>query len=195
MSITIAAYTWTETVSTTEWSMTTDTAGPDSTTADGRFQPFVSVPSAAVAADEFEVALYETINAVQVPIQGYKFVLKGTGAAYGWAGPEMVLGVGWDWTIKKLVGTDRALAGHINQIDSEPTANQIADALLDRAAGVETGLTVRQCLRLAAAVLFGKSAGMSTATGTFRNPADDKTRVSATLDGNGNRSAVTLDST
>lgn len=70
--------------------------------------------------------------------------------------------------------------------------NAAADALLDRTDGVETGLTWRQWLRLAAAVLFGKSAA---AGGTYRDFGDTKNRIVATLDSNGNRTAITRDAT
>jgi hypothetical protein len=76
-----------------------------------------------------------------------------------------------------------------------PTANQNADALLDRSAGVETGLTVRQAFRLFAAALLGKAAGMNTTTATFRDTGDLKNRITATVDVNGNRTAVNLDPT
>jgi hypothetical protein len=74
-----------------------------------------------------------------------------------------------------------------------PTANENADALLDRAAGVETALTVRQWFRLGAGALFGKSSGLNTTTATFRDTNDTKDRIVATVDADGNRSAVTLD--
>lgn len=74
-------------------------------------------------------------------------------------------------------------------------ANEIADALLDRVAGVETGLTPRQLLRLAASVLLGKASGLGTTTAVFRDTGDTKDRVTATVDADGNRSAVTLDAT
>lgn len=74
-----------------------------------------------------------------------------------------------------------------------PTANGNADALLDRAAGVETGLTVRQAMRLMAAALFGKASGLDTTTAVFRDTGDTKNRISAIVDANGNRTAVTLD--
>jgi hypothetical protein len=76
------------------------------------------------------------------------------------------------------------------QLTAVPTANANADALLDRAAGVETGLTVRQWLRLGAAVLFGKSTGGGK---TYRDFADSKDRIAATIDGSNNRTAVTRD--
>lgn len=68
-------------------------------------------------------------------------------------------------------------------------------ALLDVAAGVETGLTVRQAFRLWSAVLLGKASGLNTNAPVYRDTGDTKNRVSATTDANGNRTAVTLNST
>jgi hypothetical protein len=76
-----------------------------------------------------------------------------------------------------------------------PTANANADALLDRADGIETGYTPRKILRLMASVLFGKVSGGGTTTNTFRDLGDTKARVTSTVDGDGNRTAVTLDGT
>jgi hypothetical protein len=73
--------------------------------------------------------------------------------------------------------------------------NSVADALLDRAAGVETGVTTRQGLRLMLASLVGKLSGAATTTVTIRDTTDAKNRIVATVDANGNRSAVTLDTT
>lgn len=74
-----------------------------------------------------------------------------------------------------------------------PTANANADALLDRAAGVETGLTVRQAFRLFAAALLGKANGLGTGTAIFRDTNDTKDRINASVDADGNRLAVNLD--
>lgn len=77
-----------------------------------------------------------------------------------------------------------------------PTANANADALLDRSNGVETGLTPRGALRLAAAAMAGKVSGGGTGTETFRNAvADSKNRIVSTNDSSGNRTAVTTDVT
>lgn len=76
-----------------------------------------------------------------------------------------------------------------------PTAAQNATQLLDVAAGVETGLTVRQALRLVASALLGKASGLATTTGVFRDTGDTKDRITATIDASGNRTAVTLDAT
>lgn len=79
---------------------------------------------------------------------------------------------------------------------SIPTANQNADALLDRANGVETGLTPRQALRLSVAADAGKLSGAASTTNTIRNAvADSKDRIVATVDSDGNRTAITYDLT
>lgn len=75
---------------------------------------------------------------------------------------------------------------------SAATANQIADALLDRTAGVETNRTPRQALRLVLAALVGKLSGAATTTVTIRDTNDTADRITATVDADGNRSTVTL---
>ena len=65
------------------------------------------------------------------------------------------------------------------------------DAILDEV--VEGSLTFRQMLRLFTSVLAGKSAGGGTVTLTFRDNADSKDRITATVDASGNRTAMTLD--
>lgn len=67
------------------------------------------------------------------------------------------------------------------------------DDILDEAAGIETGLTVRQGLRLMAAALYGKLSGADTVSIAIRDTGDNKDRITATVDADGNRSAVTLD--
>ena len=75
-------------------------------------------------------------------------------------------------------------------------ANEIADALLDRANAIETGLTLRQAMRLIAAADAAKLSGAATATVVIRNAvADSKDRITATVDADGNRSAITYDLT
>ena len=74
-----------------------------------------------------------------------------------------------------------------------PSANANADALLDRASGVETNRTIRQAMRLMLATLVGKISGAETTTVTIRDSNDTTNRVVATVDADGNRSSVTLD--
>lgn len=74
--------------------------------------------------------------------------------------------------------------------------NAVADAHLDRTDGIEVGLTPRQAHKVEAAGAAGKISGAETTTTVIRNAkADSKNRITATVDSNGNRSAVTLDLT
>lgn len=78
-------------------------------------------------------------------------------------------------------------------IASLPTANANADALLDRSAGVETSWTMRQAMRIMLSALAGKASGLAGTSVAYRDMADSKNRIAATVDSNGNRTAVTLD--
>lgn len=69
----------------------------------------------------------------------------------------------------------------------------VASAVL--ASTVEGSTSVVQMLRGFAAALLGKASGMATTTAVFRDTGDSKDRITATVDADGNRSAVTLDLT
>jgi hypothetical protein len=58
---------------------------------------------------------------------------------------------------------------------------------------VDGTVTFRQSTRLQNAVLAGKASGLATTTAVYRDLADTKDRISATVDADGNRSAVTRD--
>ncbi len=74
--------------------------------------------------------------------------------------------------------------------------NSVADAYLNRADGIEVGLTPRQAERLNVAAAAGKLSGAATSTVVIRNAvADSKDRITATVDSSGNRTAVTTDVT
>lgn len=77
------------------------------------------------------------------------------------------------------------------------SADGTADAVLDRSAGVETGLTVRQALRLIAATTVGRRTGGGTTTEVYRAAVTDaKARVTANnIDANGNPTTMTYDAT
>lgn len=61
--------------------------------------------------------------------------------------------------------------------------------------GTQDGKTFAQTMLLMASALLGKASGMATTTAVFRAVDDSKDRITATVDANGNRSAVTLDAT
>lgn len=69
-------------------------------------------------------------------------------------------------------------------------AGEGALALIGGTDAIETGYTFKQTLRLMAAALAGKVSGGPTSP-VFRNLADSAARITATVDGSGNRTAVT----
>jgi len=89
-------------------------------------------------------------------------------------------------------GTDGVAVATASKTGYQLSATGI-DGILDEV--VEGTYTMRQMLRLMAAVLVGESSGGGTATITFRDTADGTDRVVATVSAVGNRTAVTLDAT
>lgn len=70
---------------------------------------------------------------------------------------------------------------------------EIADAVWDEV--LEGTYTGRQLMRIVSAALAGKVSGGGTTTVAFRDIPDSTTRITATVDASGNRSAVTVDGT
>jgi hypothetical protein len=78
-------------------------------------------------------------------------------------------------------------------IDADALAADAMDEFWDEV--MEGTTTARQSMRLANSANGGKVAGAATTNVTIRDLADSKNRVDATVDADGNRSAVTLDLT
>ncbi len=76
-----------------------------------------------------------------------------------------------------------------------PSAAANATELLDQAAGVETNRTIRQAMRLMLAALAAKINGAGTATVNIRDTNDTVNRIVATVDEDGNRTAITYNMT
>lgn len=110
-------YSVTETVSTTEWSFTTDTAGPDADTTDGVFQ-FVADFNALAIGDRFEVRVYEKVSSggTQRLLESWPITLGILNGKPLWVSPAIILMHGWDFTIIKLAGTDRSITGSVRQV-------------------------------------------------------------------------------
>lgn len=76
-------------------------------------------------------------------------------------------------------------------VDATGMESGAIDAILDDTIGDGT-LTVRQVLRVLVAGMAGKLSGAATTTVTIRNAADSANVIVATVDSDGNRSAVTV---
>ena len=98
------AFAGTEAVGATEWSLTTDTAGPDVETSDGCFQVFLDLND-MIAGDQLQVRIYEKVGAASTQRVAYEAILYGAQGQPVWVSPALILMNGWDVTCKALAGT------------------------------------------------------------------------------------------
>jgi hypothetical protein len=98
------AFAGTEAVSTTEWSCTTDTAGPDAETADGVYQAFLDV-SDMIAGDILRIKVYEKVGAASTQRVAFECILSGVQSEPVWVSPSLILLHGWDITLYAIAGT------------------------------------------------------------------------------------------
>ncbi|WP_025322256.1 hypothetical protein [Deferrisoma camini] len=96
------------------------------------------------------------------------------------------------WYAVSLAATDTDTVGDLVVRCTATGADPGERVLVVRDLG-EGSYSDQDLLRLMAAVLFGKSSGGGTNTMTFRDLADTKDRVIATVDASENRTAMTLD--
>lgn len=99
-----------------------------------------------------------------------------------------------DATIRGAVGMtsanlDTQLSALSTDVGAVPTLAEIL------AGGDIDGYTLEETLKLCLAALAGKLSGANTTTVTIRAADDSKARITATVDSNGNRTAITLDAT
>ena len=97
-------YSGTEAVSTTEWSLTTDSAGPDVDTTDGVFQVWLDV-SDMIAGDELQIRIYEKCRSGDTQRICYQATLAGAQSEPLWVSPSLILMHGWDVTLDAIAGT------------------------------------------------------------------------------------------
>jgi hypothetical protein len=90
-------------------------------------------------------------------------------------------------------GVPKVDASHLAGTAYATAAAALVDAVHDEA--VDGATTFRESTRLQNAALAGKASGLGTTTAVFRDLADTKNRISATVDADGNRTAVTRDVT
>lgn len=109
------AFSGSETIGTTEWSLTTDTAGPDASTDDGIYQCFLDL-SALAAGDVFVLNCYEKILAASIQRLLFTCSFSDAQGDPNWGSPALILLHGWDYTLKKAVGTDRNIDWSIRKI-------------------------------------------------------------------------------
>ena len=83
-----------QTVTTTEHSMTTDTAGPDVDTLDGMFQAFIDL-NAMAAGDVFDFSVYEKVGSGSTQRKVYTARFSNAQSPPIWVSPALILMHGW----------------------------------------------------------------------------------------------------
>ncbi len=107
------AYANAATVSTTEYSLPNNSVTLTPITAVGIFQLFLDL-NALTATESYVLKLYETVNGNKRLIQAPTIV--GPLGTPLYVTPALALMNGWDMTLMKLKGTDRAVAWSIRQV-------------------------------------------------------------------------------
>lgn len=107
-------YAGTKAVDATEWSFSTDTAGPDADATVGVFQVFLDT-SDMVAGDQLQIRIYEKCRAADPQRVIYEAILTGTMAST-WVSPSLILLHGWDVTGTTLAGGTITVNWSIRQV-------------------------------------------------------------------------------
>jgi hypothetical protein len=87
-------------ISNVEWSLTTNTAGPDFTNVSGVYQTFINC-SGMLQGDEYHIQVYEKTTNIDgdLALSVYESVLSGPQSPPIWVSPALMLGNGWDITM------------------------------------------------------------------------------------------------
>lgn len=117
MALSIGAYESSATITTTERSLPADTTTgvPTSQTTDGYFQVMLDL-NALAAGDEFIMQVYEKVQSAGTQRLVDSYTFANVQARKHFLSIAFPLGHGWDVTLKKVAGTDRAIAWRISQV-------------------------------------------------------------------------------
>lgn len=102
------AFTGSPTVGTTEYSVVNGSTTLTASTAAGVYQLFADL-AAMAAGDEFQIRIYEKVQSGGTQRVVYQSNLVGVSPAPAWASPSLLLLNGWEMSLKKIAGTDRAI--------------------------------------------------------------------------------------
>lgn len=101
-------------ISTTEYSVTlASTSGVPAAKTDKVTATLVLDLNALAAGDQFEIKLYDKCRSGDTQRQVDKWIVAGAQAGPIFMTPPLMIGEGWDFTIKKLAGTDRTIPGEV----------------------------------------------------------------------------------
>lgn len=110
-----AAYENAATISTAEYSLPNAGTVLTPITVDGVYQLFLDV-SALVAADQYELKLYEKVQAAGTQRVCETWFFDGVQGSPHFVSPTIILLHGWDFTMKRIAGSDRSIGWSIRQV-------------------------------------------------------------------------------
>jgi hypothetical protein len=166
-------------------------------------QSIISVISLAQAGAAGSITLAATSSAVNDYYKGQTIcIVTGTGAGqaracYGYNGGTKVADIRPNWATAPDNTSYYAIlnvGSSVMAAIEDAAIDSILDEVVDGNAPADAN-SLRESVALMAAVLAGKSSGGGTATIKFRDLGDTKDRQTATVDVDGNRTAVTVDGT
>lgn len=108
------AYTFNTSVSVTELSITGGTSSIQAITDAGVYQLFLDL-SPMAAGDVFEIKLYEKVRSASTQRVCQTWTVAHAQGDPNWVSDSFLLLNGWDFTIKKLSGTDRTIEGSVRK--------------------------------------------------------------------------------
>lgn len=105
------------TISTAEYSLPAATTSgvPTSQTADGVYQCWIDF-GAMVAGDQYQIRVYEKTDGAGTQRLVDEWILTGPQAKPMFVIPSLILGEGWDITVDRLAGSDRAIRWSIRSV-------------------------------------------------------------------------------
>lgn len=114
MAIT-AAFENTATISTAEFSLVSNSTTLASNASAGVYQAFIDF-SALTLTEVYEIKIAEKVTAAGVQRTISIATVQGPLAQPHYVTPSLILMRGWDVTVKKISGTDRAISWSIRQV-------------------------------------------------------------------------------
>lgn len=103
------------TVGATELSIVSGTTTLQNITTDGAYQLWIDPVTNMAKGDEFKIRIYEKVKGAGTKRVVFVATLSDA-QSENFVAPTLILMHGWDMTIQKIAGTDRAFDGSIRRI-------------------------------------------------------------------------------
>lgn len=103
------------TIGTTEHFLASNSTTATYQTTDGVYQCWLELNNLATG-DEYQIRVYEKISSGGTARVVMEWVVGGAQNTPNWVTPSLILLHGWEFSLKKLSGTDRSIAWSIRSV-------------------------------------------------------------------------------